>query len=162
MLDNAHMSTSESRASEEHLIENLTMREIGDRIRTLRESAKQTQQEFAGLIGCSRRQVAKIEDGLAVPSVWNLRNLRNTHNVDPEWIISGPQTEPMAHSISQDWVRYDRLAEEVRKMSLSRGLELPETMIHDYARIVFEKAPVVESEAMAIIERVILSNVRSS
>jgi transcriptional regulator with XRE-family HTH domain len=137
-------------------------RAIGERVRSLRESAKQTQQEFADLVGCSRRQVAKIEDGLAVPSIWNLRRLRESHGVDPEWIISGPQSEPMAHAFSQDWARYDRVVAEVRKMALSRGLELPESMVHDYARIVFEKAPVVEREAMAVIERVIVSNVRTA
>lgn len=155
------MSTNES-IVEAGLPDQMAMREIGKRVRTLRESAKQTQQEFSDLVGCSRRQVAKIEDGQAVPSIWNLLRLRKIYDIDPEWIISGPQAEPMAHAFSQDWARYDRLVGEVRHIALSRGLDLPDSMVHDYARIAFEKAPVVERDAMAIIERVIVSNVKEA
>jgi transcriptional regulator with XRE-family HTH domain len=155
------MRTNESTTEMDRPAETALMVEIGQRVRALREYAAQTQQEFADLIGCSRRQVAKIEDGQAVPSIWNLKTLRQTHGVDPEWILSGPQSEPMAHSFSQDWERYDRLVAEVREMALSRGVEMPEQRAHEYARISFEKAPTQEREAMAIIERVIVSTIRT-
>jgi transcriptional regulator with XRE-family HTH domain len=131
--------------------------EVGQRIRTVREKAKLTQQEFADILGCSRRQLAKIEDALATPSIWNLRIIRANFDIDPEWIISGPDEKPRVHARVQEWERYDRLVEAVAKLSKSYGMLLPQPRLHEFARIVFEEAPESEKDAMAMITRVIRS-----
>jgi transcriptional regulator with XRE-family HTH domain len=131
--------------------------EVGQRIRIVREKAGLTQQEFADVLDCSRRQLAKIEDAQATPSIWNLRTIRAKFNIDPEWIIEGPGINPRAHARTQEWERYDRLVAEVQKLGTSYGMILPDNRAHEFARIVFEEAPELEKDTKAIIERVIRS-----
>jgi transcriptional regulator with XRE-family HTH domain len=138
-------------------VENELLMEVGQRMRIVREKARLTQHEFAALLGCSRRQLAKIEDAQATPSIWNLRTIRAQFNVDPEWIIEGPGIDPRAHARTQEWERYDRLVDEVKKLGISYGLALPDKRIHEFARIIFEEAPELEKHTKAILVRVIRS-----
>jgi transcriptional regulator with XRE-family HTH domain len=131
------------------------LEEVGQRVRAVREKARLTQQEFADILGCSRRQLAKIEDAQATPSIWNLRTIRAKFDIDPEWIIEGPGINPRAHARTQEWDRYDRLVSDVRKLGTAYGMTLPEKRIHEFSRIVFEEAPELEKDTKAIIARVI-------
>lgn len=65
---------------------------IGARIRTVRQTAALSQEEFARTLGYSKRTLVNWETGAAEPSVAVLPHLRRTYGVDLDWLVMGDGT----------------------------------------------------------------------
>lgn len=74
------------------------MATIGQRIRELRTTHKQTQDEFARLTGLSRSYVSMIECGKREPDADALEAIADLYNVDMNYLY-GKQSEKNSHRI---------------------------------------------------------------
>jgi len=65
------------------------MKEIGQRILTLRKTLKLTQEEFAQKLGFSHSHLSKVEQGKSHPTERLLKLIEQTFNVNPRWLREG-------------------------------------------------------------------------
>ena len=62
---------------------------IGERIKTIRKTAKLTQKEFAAMIGVGWGLVASWEQGQKQPGQARLYVIADRFKVNPQWLIDG-------------------------------------------------------------------------
>ena len=65
------------------------MNSIYDRIKTVRKTARLTQQEFAEKLGLKQNTIATYEMGKTSPSERTLSDICRVFNVDPCWLETG-------------------------------------------------------------------------
>lgn len=128
---------------------------VATRLRAVREKFGLTQPAIAERLGYSRRQYINWENGEATPPIWALQALRREFDIDPEWILSGPDDVPRSQATPQDWSRYDRLRREVEALCLKVGIGLSAEQVEQLARVLFEEAPEAEPVARKKMERML-------
>ena len=62
---------------------------IGERIRLLRQALKLTQREFASNIGIGEKTLRNYESGKFAPKEAVIKTIEQTFNVNPEWLRHG-------------------------------------------------------------------------
>jgi len=64
-------------------------RQIGRRIKTIREKLDYTQGQFANLLGVSNRAISSYEQGDSNPSIKNLIKIAKIGEVSIDWLLTG-------------------------------------------------------------------------
>ena len=95
---------------------------LGQRIRAVRRRAKLTQDAFGASLGFSKRSLIAWETDAVEAPISILTKLRQTYDVDPEWIVMGDDEVPSSHYGPADWARFDRLLEQVTAVCIDVGL----------------------------------------
>lgn len=76
------------------------MKEVGERLRTLRESIGLSQMKMADLLGLKQPSINRYEQGTATPTVENLRKYADFFDVSLDYIFArtdNPQGKHYAH-----------------------------------------------------------------
>lgn len=68
---------------------------VGERLATVRAATGLSQPAFAAGLGLSFRAYCNYERGEREMPVAVLRALYEVHDVDPVWLLSGPETDPV-------------------------------------------------------------------
>lgn len=69
---------------------------VGERLRAIRERAGLSHARFASTLGYAARTIYNWEDGSAEPPMEILPKLRKQYDVDPEWVVSGKDLNPVS------------------------------------------------------------------
>lgn len=96
------------------------MKEIKDRLKTIRINANMSQDEFGKMIGISRSQISCYEKGLRDITERSLNDICREFNVNKEWLLTGKGE--MYIVSEQD----EKLAEAFAEISLSENEKLKE------------------------------------
>ena len=64
-----------------------TIREIGDRLKKLRESLNYSRNRMAALLGITPNGYGKNESGISFPSIPTLKRLSKDLNISMDWLI---------------------------------------------------------------------------
>ena len=102
------------------MIMNLRMdiKEIGKRIRQVRNSHGLKQDEFAEKIGVKRHSLSRIESGKQQPPLDILGALWSVYKVDANWLINGVESSPV------DNVDVQKLESDLAKSEKSLAVTL--------------------------------------
>ena len=73
----------------EHVPAPVDEKNVRQRIKQIRKSAKLTQEQFAYTIGYSKMQICLIETGKSKPSDVFVQKVAVTYGISPEWIRTG-------------------------------------------------------------------------
>lgn len=76
------------------------MKEVGQRLRTLRESMKLSQVKMAEILGLKQSSINRYEQGMATPTVENLRKYADYFDVSMDYIFArtdNPEGKLYAH-----------------------------------------------------------------
>jgi len=65
------------------------MKDVSDRIRTLRRDLRLTQEELGKAAGVTKSAVSQWERGTSVPGRDALLSLRNKFGINPDWVMTG-------------------------------------------------------------------------
>ncbi|WBO22507.1 helix-turn-helix transcriptional regulator [Sphingomonas abietis] len=125
---------------------------MASRLRSAREYAGLTQQQFATRIGYSRRQILAWENGTNAPPVWLLAAVREVFDVDPEWILCGPGSVPLRKIPLESPDRRQRIHDDIRKLANNFGLKLPEAALQYFADLVAKEPEEAEIAAKLRVE----------
>jgi DNA-binding XRE family transcriptional regulator len=98
----------------------LDKKEIGKRIKFVRESFSLNKQEFANRIGCSRSAILPIEEGKALPSGELGFRFIEHFNINIHWLVSG-NGEPYLEKNSLEKIPADRELEYKQQIAHLEG-----------------------------------------
>jgi transcriptional regulator with XRE-family HTH domain len=115
-------------------------REMGDRIRELRESRGYKQQYVADYVGVSLRQYQFWQAGDNEPSQDNLEKLAELFGVTPQFILRGDTPSPLTSPSIEE--RLDEIREAISQ--LAERLDLAAANSTDLAAGVFERIDALE------------------
>ena len=96
------------------------MKEIKDRLKTIRINANMSQDEFGKMIGISRSQISCYEKGLREVTERSLNDICREFNVSKDWLLTG---EGEMYIISE---QDENLADALAEISLSDNEKLKE------------------------------------
>lgn len=114
------------------------MSTIGKRLKAVRQRAKMRQDQFASLLGCSRRTLINWEQDVVDPAISVLSKLRQEFDVDPEWVVLGTDDVPRSLFKSIDWDRLEGLESDVRSVCQDIGLDLTPEQSRGLVRAMFD------------------------
>jgi transcriptional regulator with XRE-family HTH domain len=114
---------------------------IGQRIRAVRQQAGLSLERFAAALGCSRRALINWEQNAAEPPIGVLPKLRDLYDVDPEWIVRGEDLVPRSRYRPTDWIRFDRIADDVAAACTQVGIKYDDKVITGLVRDLFDDEP---------------------
>ena len=81
----------------------ITAKEVGARIRVLREAQRDSQEKLAQTLNVSRELISKMESGRQYPSVLSLARLSELYGVTTDYILFGiSRNQNLGSQI--DWV----------------------------------------------------------
>ncbi|OYX36063.1 MAG: hypothetical protein B7Y99_02660 [Caulobacterales bacterium 32-69-10] len=128
---------------------------VAARLAKVRADSELTQEAFAVRLGFPKRTYLGWERGETEPPIGMLTALRREFDIDPDWILNGPESEPRPHRSLFDWARLQRLQDEIEHFTVEIGAKLTVSQLLALARNVFEADPATEALALAMTKRVI-------
>lgn len=75
--------------------------ELNERIKQIRKTQKDTQQNLANKIGLKQGTIAQFERGTAKPSERTIEDICRVYNANKEWLISG-EGKPLTERTKKD------------------------------------------------------------
>lgn len=117
---------------------------IGERLRAVRLRAGLSQERFAVVLGYSKRALINWEQGVADPPMAILPKLRESFDVDPEWLVMGQDTEPKSPFKPVDWARLGSLEREVEWVCRDIGLDLSADQRQGLVRALYDDGPAAD------------------
>lgn len=99
----------------------INAKEIGARIRELRQSKNKTQTFFADMVYITPSYLSLIEDGQRVPNIEVLAQIARVTDVSLDYLIYGTPSDT-----SQNHFTYVRLSEDYSEEKMAKALRLAE------------------------------------
>lgn len=121
------------------------LRQIGLRLQAVREINGLSQEEAANLTGVTRRQWISWESGQVTLSAWALLELMLKLDVDPGWVLDGP--DPSPRSTGQSDSSFQRQVKVVHAMMADLGLRISEIAVRRLAIYIMKRPEAEEKEA---------------
>lgn len=128
---------------------------MGARIRAVRQRAGMPQDRFALALGYSKRALINWEHDSVEPPIAILAKLRNTFDVDPEWVVMGEDLDPQSIYKQVDRERWTRMAREVDRVCLDVGLNPSGEQREGLVRSMYEDPPSADAENAKRLRRML-------
>lgn len=116
-----------------------SLEDLARRLIAVRNWSGLNQTDFAKRLGFPRRTYLSWERAESPPPIWLFDSLRREFDVDPFWLLHGPEDRVMRYGASIDWNRLWKLQNEARSADPFAGVAMSEAHIFDVARLRFQE-----------------------